>query len=125
MKKVQITKTAHNCLNENLENVLRYCESNEIYFVYKLEDRLKERGMSLRECSSLTGLRLETLSNLMNGKKSTLNIHHILILMVALRITDMSELFEVVFPEPIKEQLDNEQVEWVQEGQAPSQINIF
>lgn len=59
-----------------------------------LTNVLKDRGLKLKELSDLTGIRIASLSELSNMKRSTISVPHILVIAKALRILDISELFE-------------------------------
>ena len=65
----------------------------------KLGEVLRERGLKLQELSDLTGIRIATISELINMKRSTISVPHLIVIAQALRIDDISKLFEFVMPE--------------------------
>lgn len=68
-----------------------------IEFVCTLEDRCAEVGINLSELSLLTGIRYASINDLKNNKKVTLNLQHILAIMMVLRLKSFDELFEIRF----------------------------
>lgn len=65
----------------------------------KLNEVLKERGLTQTELSELTGIRPASISELANMKRSTINVPHLLVIAQTLRITDLCELIEFRMPE--------------------------
>lgn len=84
-------KNINDVVNETIE------QFPSIKMVCKLQDHLDKLGMSLRELSLLTGIRYASLNEMKNGKKVTLNLQHVLAVMVALRIKNLNELFDTQF----------------------------
>lgn len=125
MKKVHTHETVHSSLNSKMEDILHYLSDSGIYFSFKLADRLKERNLTMREFSKMTGLRLATISDICNGKKQSLNLHHILICMLVLRITDITEIAEIVFPEDLKIKYENEANIWKTTDEIPEAVEIL
>lgn len=125
MKKVNTHETVHSSLNVKMEEILQYLNDVGVYFSFKLADRLKERNLTMREFSRMTGLRLATISDMCNGKKQSLNLHHILICMLALRITDITEIAEIVFPEDLKIKYESEAKEWRTTNKVPEAVELL
>ncbi|MDF2010229.1 helix-turn-helix domain-containing protein [Priestia megaterium] len=90
-------KNINDVVNETIE------QFPSIKMVCKLEDHLANLGMTLRELSLLTGIRYASLNEMKNGKKVTLNLQHVLAVMVALRIKNLNELFDTQFDDPKEE----------------------
>lgn len=61
----------------------------------KLKWLLYERGVSQKELAEMTGLRPNTISEIANNQRSTINREQISIICDALDITDLNELFEL------------------------------
>lgn len=118
MKRVYVYETIHSNLSCKIEESLQYLNKSGVYFSFRLSDRLKERNLSMRDFAKLSGLRLATISDLCNGIKQSLNLHHVLICMMVLRITDLSSIVEIVFPEELKRQYKEEAEEWITKGEA-------
>lgn len=95
---------------------------SEAEYIIKLDDRLKERGLTHKEFSALSGIRIGTISEMLSGSLTTINKTRIITIMVALRITDISDLLEIHLPEDIKEQYDKESAEWVQTKKMPESV---
>lgn len=125
MKNVKIIENEHTNLNPRLRVFLRVADKEGILFRFKLADRLQERNLTVRKCAELTGLRLATISDMMNGNKSSINLHHIIVLMICLRISRFEDLFEIYIPDKIKNQLDEEALAWITKGELSKKISYF
>ncbi|KON85292.1 helix-turn-helix domain-containing protein [Rossellomorea marisflavi] len=68
----------------------------------KLGDILKERGLTQGDLHRLTGLRVATINELVNFKKKSLTVAHLVSIMIALRITDLRDLIEIEFDDEVK-----------------------
>lgn len=79
--------------------------------VCKLEEKLSEVGLNLRELSLLTGIRYASLNDMKNGKRVSLTLQHVLAIMFVLRIKSFDELFELVFEDKEEEKRFNEEAE--------------
>ena len=119
MEIVKITETIHKSLNSKLVQLLVETELEGVYIEYKLKDRLEERNLSLRDFAKLSGLRLATISDICNGTKQSINIHHVIIIMVTLRITDFSEIVNLKFPEETEKEYLEQRRDWVLTGRLP------
>lgn len=75
----------------------------------KLGQILKERGFSMQEFSDLTGIRIATISEIVNMKRTTLNVPHLLVIAKVLRITEVSDLFEFIMPKATRLEFENDQ----------------
>ncbi|MEK5205335.1 helix-turn-helix transcriptional regulator [Bacillus sp. FSL R10-2789] len=91
-------------LNQNTNEVVTgLLENTPHRVVNRLGELLKERGMSQGDLSRLTGIRVATINDFANMKKTNVNMLHLVPIMIALRITDMTEIFYVEFPKEVKE----------------------
>ena len=77
--------------------------SEDAEIVIKIDDLLKERNVTQKDLAQMTGMRVGTVSEIVNGKGISFNKVQLLSIMVALRITDFSEIFEIRLPEDTKE----------------------
>jgi DNA-binding Xre family transcriptional regulator len=68
----------------------------------KLGEILRERGLTQGDLHRLTGLRVATINELVNFKKKSLTVAHLVSIMIALRITDICDLFEIEFDEEVQ-----------------------
>ena len=125
MKKVNTHETIHSSFNGKISELLMHLDSLGIYFSFKLADRLKERNLTMRDFAKMTGLRLATISDMCNGKKQSLNLHHVLISMIVLRISNIYDIIEIVFPEDIKVKFKYEAESWVRTGEVPEVVQIL
>ncbi|WP_353856739.1 helix-turn-helix transcriptional regulator [Bacillus sp. Bos-x628] len=87
----------------------------------RLRQLLKERGIKLKELSAMTGIRLSALSELANTTRSTINIPHLTTVAMALRITDLNELFEFLMEDDVRKQFTEDQHEIKKNGILPDQ----
>ncbi len=74
----------------------------------KLGEILRDRGMTQGDLHRLTGLRVATINELVNFKKKSLTVAHLVAIMIALRITDIRELIEIEFDEEVVKYFENE-----------------
>ncbi|WP_050750226.1 helix-turn-helix domain-containing protein [Oceanobacillus iheyensis] len=85
---------------ETIMNVLqKYPHKIEI----KLDSILIDRNMTQFQLHKLTGIRMATISEFINGKKGSVNFVHLVTIMAALRITDISEIISVKFDKEVEE----------------------
>ncbi|MGG0487222.1 helix-turn-helix transcriptional regulator [Priestia aryabhattai] len=82
-------------LNENISEVTKLVMEEHADFTLecRLGELLEDRGLTLQELSYLTGIRIPSLSFIVNEKKSTINIGHLIAIAKALRITDIRQLY--------------------------------
>lgn len=125
MKIIHTHETVHSSLNCKMEEVLQYMDKVGVYFSFKLADRLRERNLTMRDFAKMSGLRLATISDMCNGKKQSLNLHHVLICMLVLRITKLSDIIEIVFPEEFKVKCESESKSWIEEEKLPEAVQLL
>jgi len=97
------------------------------YFTIRcnLAEVLKQRGMKMEELSELTGIRIASISEMANMKRSTISVPHLLVIAKELRISDISELFEFIMPEDTREQFEHDQKIIYDNGLLPEQDEIL
>ncbi|MBH9968618.1 helix-turn-helix domain-containing protein [Rossellomorea oryzaecorticis] len=84
----------------------------------KLGEILRERGLTQGDLHRLTGLRVATINELVNFKKKSLTVAHLVSIMIALRITDIRDLIEIEFDEEVQAYF-NEENERMKNGFTP------
>ncbi|MGN7387861.1 helix-turn-helix domain-containing protein [Sporosarcina sp. SAFN-015] len=105
------SKNINEIVNETME------EFGQVKVQTKISERLEELGMSLVELSKLTGIRYASLNELKNGKKVTLNLQHLIAIMIALRIKSFDQLLSLDFMENDMEELfDKEVIQYAEQG---------
>lgn len=62
----------------------------------KLGIILKEKNISQREFSRITGLRQATVNEIANNKRGNINIEHLLIIMCYFDTSDFNFIFEII-----------------------------
>ncbi|MGG1678439.1 helix-turn-helix domain-containing protein [Neobacillus sp. NRS-1170] len=67
----------------------------ELYFKFKLKELLERKGLQQKELAQMTGLREATISELVNDTRGAYNKNHLLTIMEALNLTELSDLLEV------------------------------
>ncbi len=121
MKKVTISQNEHQRMAGSYGDIDKELEQQGICYYFKLADRMRERNLTVRKLSALSGLRLATISDMMLGKKNSINLHHLTLLMTTLRIHDINEIVEIHIPDSIKANMDVENIEWLSTNQVPSE----
>lgn len=61
---------------------------------FKLKEYLEEKKISIRYLARVTGMRYETVRNLVNGDVPRVNLEHLNKVMLAINVSDMNILFE-------------------------------
>lgn len=72
-------------------------QENNVIVVSHLDDILKEKGIDYQTLGWLTGLRGTTISEIARCKKSSINLSHIVMIMKALNITDITKIVDIKF----------------------------
>ncbi|MEG0123640.1 helix-turn-helix domain-containing protein [Enterococcus sp.] len=99
-------------------------KSEPITVTWHLKERMKEREISIKELEELTGIQGHTLSRYANNRQSfnTVNIVHIIALMIALRLTDMVELLTITADIEITPKFKAQSKEWKEVKLPPTEI---
>jgi len=90
------------------ETIMRVLEKYPHKIEIKLDSILVDRNMTQGELHQLTGIRLATISEFVNGKKNSINLIHLVTMMAALRITDITEIISVTFDKEVQEAWNQE-----------------
>lgn len=91
----------------------------------KLATILEDRSLTMVDLSKLTGLRVATISELANMKRTTINIPHLLVIAQTLRITDLSELYELKMSEETYERFMHDKIEIDHQGRLLEQMEYL
>lgn len=103
--------------NETLRSLVT---GEDIQIRFKLEEVLKDRGINSNELAKITGLRPITIRNIINHAPTTsLNLSHLVAIIIALRITDLSEFMEIVIDDATENKFKNDLKLWKENGWQP------
>ncbi|WP_370295723.1 helix-turn-helix domain-containing protein [Rossellomorea marisflavi] len=120
MKKIEVDtliEGGHSMMNDVVMDTAR--ELSGAHFVVKIDELLKERGITQKQLAQMTGMRVGTISDIVNGKGSSINKAQLFSLMAALKVTRMSDIYEVVLPEEKRKDYLMLQDEWVNNREMP------
>ncbi len=120
MPKIKITDIVHKNTSDSILDILT--STKGITIESNLAKVMNERGISQKNLALLTGLRQATISDLANGKNIQINKAHIVALMIVLRVTDITELFNIKFSKELKEQFDAEAKAWKESKHVPESV---
>lgn len=123
MKKIKIKdllQSGHSLMNDVVMETAGYLE--EAYFVIYIDDLLKERGITQKDLAQMTGMRVGTISELVNGKGISINKVQLFAIMTALRVRKMSDIYEVILPEDLDKQFETESNDWVESKDMPISV---
>lgn len=101
------------------KTVIDLALSENVSVKIKLNEVAANRGISLYKLSKITGIRPATLSMYSEGNPAVINSAHLLALIIALRITDISELIEIQMDSETEEKFDTDRRLWVENGWQP------
>lgn len=85
----------YSSINTDLKDLVD--KHGEITVNCKLDELLKERGLSQKEFSKMSGLRENIISEFKNLKKHNINLGTLVIIMCVLGITDITDILEIEF----------------------------
>lgn len=86
--------------------------SENVKVVFKLEQLIKERNLLMKDLAEITGIRAGTLSDYAKGNPAVINSGHLLAMITALRITDISELLEIQMDSETADRFTTEKEKW-------------
>ena len=116
-----IVENSHNLMNKVVLGTANRMEGAEI--IYKIDEALKARGITQQDLAKMTGINHTNISRWVNGKTGiNINKVHLLAIMVALRITDVSELISVKLPSELEKKYEEQQAEWLSSKKLPGEI---
>jgi DNA-binding Xre family transcriptional regulator len=120
MKKIRISdllEHGHSLMNDVVMETAGILK--DAYFVIKVDDLLHERGITQKDLAQMTGMRVGTISELVNGKGISINKVQLFAIMVALRVTKLSDIYEIRLPDDQEQQFSSERQEWLNDGDMP------
>lgn len=123
MKEVKVSevlKAGHSASNEVVAHTASYM--NEATMVIKLDDELKKRGLSQKKLAEMTGIRISTISDIINGKGTGYNKMQLIAIMVALRLTKLSDIIEIRLPIELEEKYSLESSKWKETKELPDGV---
>jgi len=94
----------------------------EVKIDCSLSDHVKALGLTQGELTQITGIRQATISDLLNKRKTTLSIPHMLVLMVVLKVPRLSDLFDITFDAETVNKLNTERKEWEKTKKIPKEL---
>lgn len=113
----QIIEEMHKLMNPIVVGTASHLKGAKI--VYKIDDALKERKLTQKQLAAMTGMRVATISELVNGKGTNINYVQMLALIAALRLTSFEQIFEIRLPEEMEEQFKRESEYWIRTKEKP------
>lgn len=123
MKKTKVKEVlsgSHSLMNDIVIHTAGLIEDADI--IIKLDDLLKERNITQKDLAQMTGMRVGTISEIVNGKGISFNKVQLLSIIVALRITDFNEIFELRLPEDMRDSFNKQSNEWIQDREMPIEV---
>lgn len=95
----------------------------EAHVVCRLDELLKEKGVTQKQLSSMTGMRAGTISQWVNAKSGhTINLVQLMAIMVALRVTDITEIITIRLPKELEEKYKQQSAEWSSDKEMPIEV---
>jgi len=116
-----IAENSHNLMNKIVINTVNRLEGANL--IYKLDEVLKSRGVTQLELANMTGISKVTISKWVNGKTGiNINKVHLIAIMVALRITDITELIYIEIPSELENKYEEQSSEWISSKEMPAEV---
>ncbi|WP_311831974.1 helix-turn-helix domain-containing protein [Enterococcus asini] len=109
------------------EKTISIVTSEQIEIEWHLKARLSEREMSINKLAQITGVSYNYLLDYANNKKKadTINMVHVLAIMVALRLSSFDQLLTVTMPHETVVRFDRESSLWIDSGNIPQSVEQF
>lgn len=123
MKKIKVSEIlagSHSLMNDIVTSTAGYLEDAEI--IIKLDELIKERNITQKDLAQMTGMRVGTISDIVNGKGISFNKVQLLSIMVALRLTSFAQIFEIRLPDDLQTKYENQTTEWLQDREIPIEV---
>lgn len=120
MKKSTMKNITHERSTDLMINTLKSVP--ELRIISRLDEALEARGLTQGKLATMCGLRPTTVSEMVNGSRMSVSKAHMASVMVALRITDIREIFDLEFSDETIEKFDREKKEWIENGVIPSDV---
>lgn len=103
-------------VKENLD------KSGEIYVTSKVDVLMAERELDYQKVAKISDVRNMTISDIASCRKSKVSLAHLIMLMIALRTTDIRDVLDIEFEPEVVEQFKKDREKWVKEGIVPQDI---
>lgn len=117
-----IQKMLHPEMNEQVaENLIM----KDIVVRFKLDELLIERGITQKDLAEITGLRQATISKCINMDRISINLGHLVTFMLALQITDITDILEFEFSQKLVKTMKVNREEWLHSKEIPKGIKSF
>lgn len=120
MKRVDMKDVLNDSSSELTLGVLNSVP--QIRFVSRIDEALQKRDLNQAKLATLSGLRPNTISQMVNGSRLALTKSHIAAIMIALRITDIREIIDIEFAPETVEQFEKERIKWVRDKVIPESV---
>lgn len=102
------------------EELMSLVLGEDVGIKLKLEKLLKDRNINSVDLAKITGIRHATLRNYVrNDKSTTLNLQHAIAIIIALRITDISEFIEIDMDSETKKRFKADLKLWKENNWQP------
>lgn len=115
-----LIESSHGVMNDVVLGTASFIEDADV--VIKIDDLLKERGMTQQDLALMTGMRVGSVSQIINGKNLSFNKIQLAAIMVALQVSSLSELIEIRLPQEKKEAYDAASAEWTKTREMPIEL---
>lgn len=120
MRRIEADAVVNSLMNDKLLGVVNSVPS--IRYVVKLDDLLAERGLTIKKLAEITGLRNHTLSDFARGTSVSITKVHLMAIMVALRVTKITDIIDIEFSEEYINVAEFERDLWVNKGVVPQEF---
>ena len=120
IEKVKLSEKPHASTPIEFIEFMKLWEEGGVEVRFKLKTALESRGLTVRECAELTGLRIGTISDIANGKKTAVSFLHIAVLMIVLGITDIKDIIEFYIPDNLESKLTEMKYSWISTQTIPT-----
>lgn len=120
MKVGTILEGSHSLMNDVVIGTAKFLEDAEI--IIRIDELLKERGITQQDLAMMTGMRIGTVSQIVNGKGISFNKVQLVAIMQALQVSSLSQIIEIRLPEAKKEAFDENSKHWIETREMPLEL---
>lgn len=116
---IQFTK-ADDFTKRTSEELKSIVMNEDVTIKFKLRKVLADRGMTMADLAKESGINYRYIHNYATEYfSSTLNLEHLLAMIIVLRITDISELLSIEIPEETKLRFEKDKELWKKNNWRP------
>lgn len=90
-----VSRKASDIMNGKTNDRIKDYIEDKATVVCKLDELIKYNEVSLRELSRTTGIRVDSINDIMYLRRSSVNYSHLAALMVALNVSDLRDILEI------------------------------